>query len=383
MTSCINAAFANSESNNALDFDDTMFVGQVSHSGATVIPPAIAVGEATHSTGKDLLTAIILGYEILSRIGNSLIVSHSRHKKVSGMQTYQTFGAVTASSKLLDLDEEATAMAFGLTGCAAPVPSLYKTAMNPANKLFGGPMFRNNYGYASEIGVKAALLAQRGYTGPKDVFEGDFGFWRMSGIADRCNFDVMTKGLGKDYYILKVGFKPYSCCRLYHAMIDAALKIVREHNLGMDNIEKITVKERLASLPPNDDAEPKTMLSAMNSKPYSIAIAITGLKPGLRWYENLKDPKVLGLAKKVELIRDPEQRGVNVEIVSSKGTFKDHADSPRGEPENPMTDEELIDKFKDLAEGVINNGTAEKVLDMIKNLEKVEDIAELTQRLRE
>jgi len=390
MTSCANAAFVNSESANVLDFDDT-FMG---HPGATVIPPALAVAEAQHATGKELILAVVAGYEVSMRIGIAIRPSYEISKKIAGYQTWQIFGAVASSSKLLNLKKKAIHMAMGIAGAAAPIPSDMKCSMNPLNKEVGMPMTKNNYGWASLIGVNATILAKMGYTGPVDIFEGETGFWRMYG-SDRCDFEKFIDGFGRSYYILKVAFKPYSCCRYLHPALDATLKIVKNNKLEVEDIEKITVNTFSdITVPPWDDRKPKTMQSAIHSIPYCIAIAITGSKPGLEWFTkaSLTNSKVLELAKKVELVGDPEadkmkvDKGktllANVQIHSKKGTFQEVVDCPKGEPENPMTDKELRAKFKRLAKKVITDEKAKTIFHMIKNLENIKDVAEITKLLR-
>lgn len=384
MTSCDLAAFVNSELVNALDFDDTL----VGHPGATIIPPAIAVGEITGCTGKELITAIVLGYECDTRIGSALITEEPR--KCLGMP-WQVFGAVTSAGKILNLNEDDMNMAMGIAGSAAPIPSDLKCSLNPLNKQLGMGMVKNNFGYMAETGARAALLAKMGYTGPYDILEGETGFWRMAGF-DGCRFDEITAKLGERYRILDVAFKPYSCCRYFHAAIDAALNIVKKNNLRLNKIETIIVKV-LPSLavPPMDDPTPKTLGSAIGSIPYSISIALHEVRSGPEWFtaESLNNPDILALAKKVKLIGDPEAakyKGLyaEVEIRSKEKKYRDVVICPKGEPENPMTDEEMKDKFADLASPVIGNQKAMKVINVIRahdNLENIENISSLTKLL--
>lgn len=388
MTSCTNAAFVNSELANALDYDDT-YVG---HPGATIIPPAISLGEALHSTGKDLILATLVGYEVSLRIGLAIRPTLEREDKVAGFQTWQTFGAAAASAKLLGLNRKTTTMALGIAGAGAPVPSDLKCSINPLNKQIGASMIKNNYGWSSEAGVKAALLAKMGYTGPINIFEGETGFWRFSG-SDRCDFETMTEGLGKENYILRVGFKPYPCCRYIHPAIDASLKIVKEHGIATEDIRKILIKLfSFLTYSPWDDLQPKTPVSAIHSIPYCIAVAIKGLKPH-EWLteESLKNDKMLTLARKVELVGDAEADRLltegkrflaKVQIDSSKGVFQERVNCPKGDPANPMTKEESVAKFRDLAQEVISDEKTKEAIQTIDQLEDLRDISNLTRRLR-
>jgi 2-methylcitrate dehydratase PrpD len=294
---------------------------------------------------------------------------------------------------VLNLRKKAVQMAIGVAGAAAPVASDMKCSLNPLNREVGMPMVKNNYGWASLAGVNATILAKMGYTGPSDIFEGDTGFWRMYG-SDRCDFDKFRHGLGRTYHILKVGFKPYACVRYTHPALDATLKIIKDNKLVPGDIERITVStfSDITILPWNDQ-KPKTVQSALFSVPYCIASAITG-STGLEWFTeaSLRSPKILRVAKKVELVGDPEADKVKVEwgkgyvakvqICSKKGFFQDAVDYPKGEPENPMTDEELRAKFKQLAKKVIAREKAEAVLQMIENLESIQDVVEIARNLK-
>jgi 2-methylcitrate dehydratase PrpD len=369
---------------NALDFDDT-YIG---HPGAVVIPSAMAIGETLHCNGRELITAIISGYEVLLRIGSAVYPS-STYEHTSYGHTWEIFGAVTAACKLLRLDGKAMASAMGIAGSAAPLPSDLKCSLNPLNKEVGMGMVKNNYGCMSELGVRAALLAHMGYTGPTDILDGDTGFWRMMG-SDRCDFDEITAKLGEEYRILNVSLKPYSCCRRYHSYIDAALQIIRERKVAIEDVKEINVKiSKSLMSSPKDDYEPKTMGSAIYSIPYSMAIAIKGLNPGPEWFkkENLDNPNILELAKKVRLLAYPNadrsgSRGDVEIILDGGGKYEKIVACPKGEPENPMTDRELKTKFKSLATRVINEQKVTKVVDVIEKLERVKDVANICDLLQ-
>lgn len=378
LTSCALASFANSEMANALDYDDMDPLG---HPGATTIPPAVAIGETLHAKGKQLITAVILGYDVLARVGMAMRTKPGLPMR-AGL-VWQIFGSVTVAGKLLGLDEDQMAMAMGIAGSATPVPSDMKCSLNPENKKFGMGMVKNNYGYMSEIGVRGALAAKLGYTGPHDILDGDTGFWRMA-CFDGCDFDEMTSMLGSDYKVLRVGFKSYPCCWNIHSTIDAAHEIISEQHLEVEGIDRIIVGKLLRfSLPPWDDYQPKTMGSAIYSIPYSLAVALTGPNPGPEWFneQTLRDPKILSLARKIRLEEDPEvtyPENSSVEISSKGKMYKKIVAHPRGHPENPISEDELKEKFMNLALNRLDRKRAIRVLDMILNLDKVKDISALT-----
>ncbi|MEI2298742.1 MmgE/PrpD family protein [Ensifer sp. MJa1] len=194
------AAFARATLINALDFDDIYEKG---HPGATVVAAALSVAEHTRCSGRELLEAVITGYEVSCRVGLSLAHVQPR-KAIHGHGTWQIFGAAAAAAKLMRLDAGQAAHAVAIAAANAPVASVMKTVYGDTPS-----MAKNNFGMAAQMGVLAARLAAAGYEGPLDVFEGETGFWRMAG-ADECRFDRLTKGLGGAYEILRVGFKPFS-----------------------------------------------------------------------------------------------------------------------------------------------------------------------------
>lgn len=376
---------------NALDYDDT---GPGGHPGATVIPPAIATAETVHASGKRLITAVVLGYELVARVRLAMQRRSPYFTNVAeaplhcGLTT-GIFGAVTSAGKLLDLDDKLMAMAMGIAGSAAPVPSDMKCSLNPMNKRLGMGMVKNNYGYMCEIGARAALAAKIGYTGPFDILDGDTGFWNMAGY-EGCNFQKMTDLLGQKYNILEVGFKSYPCCWHTHSAIDAALKIVNKHNIALDDIDKIVVKKITSHvIPPWDDCQPKTMGSAVYSLPYPIAAALTGLRPGPKWFtkDKLNDVEILSLARKVQLVANPEAEKVDplytfVEITSREKRYCETVTLPRGDPENPLKEEDIREKFMRMALPVIEKQRAVNLMDKVLNLDKVEDVTSLTTYLR-
>jgi len=389
ITSSSLAAFANAELANALDFDDCYYW----HPGAVIIPTAISVGEALHSTGKELLTAIISGYEVITRISSAMYsADRAPTRKVAG-DVWQIFGAVAVAGKLYRLDVEELAMSMGIAGSAAPVPSDLKNAMNPLNKEFGMGMVKNNYGHMSELGVRASILAKIGYTGSRDIFKGDTGFWKMIGL-DRCDFDEITAKLGSEYKILDIAFKPYSCCRIIHPHIDAALKIVKEHDLNVDSIERIdvgTIKHRENS--PMDDYEPKTIGSAIHSIPYSIACALKGIEPGPTWFkeETLRDQNILSLSKKIRLFTDDKYKKYikiggkyysHLKISSNGKIYEEIITCAKGDPKNPMTKKELKNKFNNLSINVIGKQKSLKIINIIDQIERIKNISDLNKLLR-
>ena len=266
-TSCTTAAFANALLINALDYDDI----DLGHMGATAISAAFASGEKTNAAGKDLIAATVVGYEVSARIGRALLPTSPR-KKTHGWGTWQTFGTAAASTCLLKLEPDRAVHALAIAGANAPVPSVMKTVYGSC----GPNMVKNNFGTAAEVGLTAALLSARGFEGPMDLFEGDTGFWRMIG-TDRSDLDAMVEGLGREYEILKVGFKQFPACRVIQSTIETALACVKRHRIDVSSIDRIRVRAvPRACNGPFSNPRPKDMWAAQFSTPYSVAVALRG-----------------------------------------------------------------------------------------------------------
>lgn len=376
--SVTDVSFLNASLNNALDFDDMYFF----HPGSTTIPPALSVAEMISASGEDLLTSILLGYEVGIRINASLNPYFSR-EKIFGFGTAQVISAVISTGKLLNLNSQKLAHALGIAGCNAPVPSCMKTVFNP----LGPNMVKNNYGTASQVGVQAVLLAREGFTGPVNLFEGETGFWQMCGASD-SNLTRITKGLDKDNNeILKVRFKSYPACGFLQASLEASVFLMQSHNLTKEEIQNITIKTTPLSCKwPFNNTEPKTPVQAQFSLPHSIAVAISGIEPGPKWFstEMYHDPTIQMLAKKVRLIPDGETEEktgnsffATVEIETATNTFAKTVSIPKGFPKNPFSIKDVEDKFTKLAKPALGNEKTISAIQTIRHLESVSDIREL------
>jgi 2-methylcitrate dehydratase PrpD len=379
-TSCFNAAFANSTLANALDFDDT-FIG---HPGATSIPPSLAIAEAVQADGRELLTAIVAGYEITIRIAKALVPTYKTNRIIRGFGTFQTLGAVSSAGRLLGLKQKEMENAIGIACSNAPVPSIRKSV----DSILGTTMVKNTYGTASSVGVMAAMLAQRGFTGPRDIMEGESGFWRMCG-SDRHDNQVMAQGLGDRYEILNVEFKPYPACRHFHAAIDAAYDISLKHRIDPEDVEEIIVSTEGypdLNIWPYNKRNPQNMYEAEFSVPYSVVLALLGIKPGLAWLDKdlMKQSRICRLMEKVKLLPKvnpektyPAKGDVIIEIRSSGQNYTSKIKYPKGSPQNPLSDDALVEKFEDLSHGIVKAENTRHLIDTILGLEKVSNVREM------
>ncbi len=383
--SLLMGVFINSALANAMDFDDVSFTdGPLTgmHPGATTIPPAFSIGEYLQLGGQKLLEAIVAGYEIQERIGEAIVPSESQIQKIKGQGTFQTFGAMVVTAKLLGLNEKEISNAFGVAGGNAPVASVRKTL---TNKEAGTTMVKNNYGMASFNGVLSAFLAKSGFTGPANIFEGETGFWRMIG-SDQFFPERLVKELGEKYRILNTAFKPYPCCRYFHSSIDAVLKLMETYHLDAPMIDSILVEAVPYVVENYSKRDPKNFIDAVFSFPLSISLEVLKLPYGLEKHfaENMKNPQVSRIMEKIairSLADDPggEKRTKNyyptkVTMKVGRETYTIRAEFPLGSPQNPMSIGQLEKKFFYLTEGVLGGKKSHELFGKLENIETIGNI---------
>lgn len=346
-----------------------------------------------------------MGYDVAARVGLSGGFTHAIVFDKKGIipvygHSWQVFGSVTGSCKMLELDEEDVMNAFGLAAHYAPIPLSYVYSRGPE------PMVKYiDQGWVAMGGVMATLLAQRGYTGFVDVLEGAGGFWRtFNPSAKECDYDFMVEKLGHKWHIIEgMAFKPYPCCRWINHPIDILLKIMKENDITPEEIETITVRVVPGLRPIFFNYNWRDAQDTQHSIPYNIAVAAMGCKPGRDWQslEMVRNPKVKSLAKRVRIEENPEATNVifsemskyrggikrlptKVEVVARGKVFDGFTEYAKGDPWAPgmaMTDEELKQKFRDNASWKLRNSQVEKLIETIYSLEEVDDLSNLTKML--
>jgi len=382
---CNEASFVNTLSANLLDFDDS--APALGHPGNTIIPPSLAVGEVVNASGKDILLAVVLGYEVSLRIGDGIRPTRERMKLVYPIGCFQTYGAVVAASKLLKLDANQIVSAFGIAGSGAPLPmSMPMFSRRPVGYM------KIAIGFASNTGVLAALMAKEGTPYYTEVFDSE-GLWIMAG-SDSCDHNAMVADLGSKYWINTISFKPYPSSAWGHSASKAVAKIVTEQKLNPEDIKSITVKLVAPAVLP--DKNPRGMFDREFSLPWNLAMVILGEPPGPRWFieDKIDDPKVRSLLDKITVEEGEEATRLffsskgyviraTVDIVTNDGkTFTEQIDYPKGHEQDPFTDEELKGKFRTLALPVLGTQKTEKVIAIVDKLEELDRIGKLTNLLR-
>ena len=379
----IQAALVNGTTANALDFDDGM--RGIGHPGSSVIPSALAVGEWQHASGRDVITAILTGYDVGNRIGVAIQPSRERYENVWGVGTWQTFNAVAAAAKVLKLDLQQTLDAYGVAGATAPLPNTQKWGWDVEERPVH--WVKEPTGWPCWTGTTAAVLAEQGFIGNHHILDGDDGFWIMAG-SDRCDFDRMTQDLGTDYEVDHVTIKPYPCCRWQHAALDAIGELMQRHELRARDVQDVIVHS-VSWLKRQEVHHPLNVVDAQFSMPYSAAMVLLGIDPGPAWYteERVADEAVQRLSERVKVTPDAEldrvlheesRTSARVQIITKGGQdLSAFVSVARGDPQRPLSQHEVEQKFVNQAANVLSDGEIEQAMSTICGLDSLADVADL------
>jgi 2-methylcitrate dehydratase PrpD len=372
-SSVLNAALVNGSASHVVELDD-IHKGSIIHAATVVIPAALAIAEWKKISGKELITAIVVGYEVCYRIGEA--VSPSHYYYWHNTATCGTFGAAIAAAKLLDLNEDQMIHALGNAGTQAA--GLWEF-------IEDGAMTKQLHsGKAAMNGVTSALLAQKGFTGPSKILEGDRGFFKA--MSEEYNASKITDGLGKEFKILENSFKIHASCRHTHHAIDLLIEVFKERHPSFEEIESITVNSYQAAIDITDNDDPKTEYASKFSLQFCSALAILKGSANLDDFNEfiLNDSEIRKLLKKVIVVLDPQindnypqQWGAAVEVNLKNGeTIKKQTDFPKGDPENAVTSDELLEKFMNLA-GKLPDKNKNQIAKNILKLESIENAESL------
>jgi 2-methylcitrate dehydratase PrpD len=363
-----NATFANTTFGSYLELDDLL----ETHIGAIVMPSAVAVGEKVKASGKSVITAIVAGYEVQARISKVIGLAHFR-RGIDHCGCGSTFCSAVAAAKLLNLSLEQTCNSIGIAGSLTPVSC--------EEWMYYGSLVKSlEMGQAAQIGVLSAMFAQNGIDGPPTIFEGDKGFCQATASPEKYNLDEMTENLGISFEILRNYYKPYASCAWTHEPIEAVLSISKEHPTISENVKSVKVRtHKLAS--DLNNKQPKNELEAKFSIPYTLAVAITDGEVLVNQFseEKLKDPRIMSLAQKIDVIYDEKiNEGAIVEVLTNDGReFRKHVPIAHGID----TYQGIKDKFLRVIPREFLGIKAKQIIQTVKNLEKISDISELTELL--
>ncbi len=379
-TTAAAAALVNGVIAHAQELDD---FGGADHSGAVVIPAVLAVAEAEGiEDGGRVLGAIIAGYDVALRVleGAGGYRAHNTGGGWHSTGTCGSFGAAAAAARMLDLDAEKTAWALGIAGSF--------TGGTWAFLADGAMSKRYHTGRAAEIGVTAAYMARAGFTGPTRVLDAEYGGFLATYCAASAEPAAFTEGLGRAYRIMKSGIKPYAACRGLHAPLDVVLRFRAEHGLKADDIKHIDLRCSAANKLSIGDPNPKTRLAAQMSLPYGVAVGLVTGRASLAEFEDkwINDTAVRGLMGRVTMTVDPDQDENSepvVSIVTTAGErLEGHEPIGLGDPLNPLTTEQVVAKYRDLAPRALSADAASKLEAAVFNLPAADSISSLMASLR-
>lgn len=346
------AALINGAASHTVEFDDIYREG-LYHPGAPVIPAALAIAEAEGASGERFLRGVIAGYEVSNRIAAAVNPAHYDFWHTTA--TVGFFGAAAAAAAILGLDARAAAHALATAGTmAAGLQQAFRA------DAMSKPL---HAGRAAEGGLLAALAARAGVTGALDILEGERGFGHAMSRA--VDWERATAGLGKDWTIERTTQKNHAACGHIHAALDAVMELSREHGLSPANVARIRVGSYQKAKEICGNAAPRTAFEAKFSLPYCVAAALcTGaVRIAAFSDERLADPLIREVIGRIEHTVDeecqaafPKRRSAKVEIETTDGRrFARHALTRKGDPDNPLSDAELEDKFIELTAGVLGD----------------------------
>jgi 2-methylcitrate dehydratase len=377
-TDVVSASLANALMVRAMDYNDIYWQQDPSHP-SDIIPAAIACAERQKSDGKELIVGIILGHEFEMRLCEAAfpgIRERGWHHA-----TLTAFVSPIVAGRMLRLDWEKIQHAIGISASHHATLGAVTAGKLTMMKNTVDPM-------ATQAGVMAALLAEQGYSGPEHVIDGKEGLVHCMG--PEWKLEVLTDGLGDSWRIERCGMKAYPTEALTHAPISAVLRIVLEHDLAPDEIETVHIRSlaRAADILADPSKyDPRSKETADHSLPYVIAAAIVDrqVTPAQFEMDKIMDPKIRGQLNKVEVVADPdieavfpELQRVNVSIrTTDEREFKEQLDYPKGDPRNPLTDQEIEEKFDALAAPVLSADGRARLKDAVWSLEKLESVSHL------
>jgi 2-methylcitrate dehydratase PrpD len=382
-TSSTLAVFAHSAIASATQWDDTHNRSST-HIGSAVVPAALALCEREGLGGKTVIESVVVGSEVMARVGMTLDPRGLYRKGVHPSSLCGPFGTAAASGKSLGFTKDQFLDAFGLA------------AVQASGLLCGsekGPMsWYIQYGRAAENGVIACRLVRLGANAPENVFKDSRGFLNL--FSDHPRLLFLRKDLGKTYVIEKISQKRYPCFQFGQSGLEAFFHISENHSLNPDEIKRIIVyipssafKEIFVGS--KFDFPPKTLLSAQTNLRFLIGLAVTAGKVSLdQLIRERRNPSVKKMGERVFIEADEELNKIfpdtwpaRVEVYMKGGSKLSHSVLyPKGDWRNPMTWKELHEKFIQLVQGRIGPKASKEIWNQLTHLEELKNVKNLLPR---
>ena len=377
------ASLSNGNSAHGPELDDHEHEGSI-HVGTTVIPAVLAAGEREHSSGIELVTATVAGYDVAVRCALAVQGSNRAHYRrgFHPTATCGVFGATSSAGHIMGLKPDEMTHAFGIAGSQASGLLAY---LNDGSwtKRFG-------VGRASQSGVLSATLAQLGYTGPRDILEGRNGF--LQAYSDEPEPSRLVQGLGNDFSVMHTGVKFHACCRYNQAAIDSTLILRESNQFSIEEISEINVGVvgtafELLNEPKEIRYRPKTVVDAQFSIPYCVAVSLVTGNAFVDEFTDdaIRNQNVLDVAKKVIVEHDPAldkeyprywPSWVRIKLNDGR-TLEESVKICKGDADTKLERVELESKFETLTSRVLTETSVKMLLSSLRRLEEFQDIAEL------
>jgi len=356
------------------------------HVGCVVIPAALGVGAQSGANGREFLTAVALGAEMLHRLGLGLTTTGVAARGFHSTSVYGPFGAAACAGSLLKLDPEQMTYALGIAGSHCSGTTEYDQT--------GGDTKRLHAGIAAMAGVRSAQLAKNGFTAPPTILEGKNGI--LNAFSDSPDPDKLTESLGDEFFMLKARIKPYACCGAIIPHIDALREILEAHPVSPSEVKSIRMgtENRALSHVGTVGPEPEDVVGAQFSAHFSLGLTLVKGSNDFQTYHDamtngFKDEEVLAVARKVTVQHDDEAEAIfpstrlgKISLETTDGQqYSAKVLYPKGSPENPLSHADLSEKFLGLARMVLPDDQTRALLATIEDLEALSDVSDLSQLL--
>ncbi len=359
------AALCNAMLGHGIELDDAHGSGLIK-AGSVLVPSIFAAAEISSVSGRDVVAALVGGYEIAIRVAKAINPGH-RQRGYHTTGTVSTLGAAAATARLLGCDTEAIAWAIGLAAMQSAGIQSYLDDACMAKPFSPGKAAFN--------GVLAGVMASRGYTGPRMALESKEGFFNA--FTNEVKTEEFGDDLGRRWAIMEVGFKPHAACRYAHGPIDLAQRAFHENGVRLSDLESCTVG--MSELAIRQASKPKAanLNAAMGSTEFSVALALAVGNNGLKEYwDGFKNREIHEKAMRVQVRQEPTYgvtgRQADIRIALTDGrTFELSSKEPKGEPTNPLSEDELERKYFAMTTMVIEEAHARRVAEMLMKLDQL------------
>jgi len=375
------AALANGTAFHSIEMDDVNNEACL-HPGVTAYPTALAMADVAEVNGKAFISAVVAGYDVIVRLGRALKGAEHYARGFHPTGTCGAFGAAAVAARLLGLQGDSFLHALGIAGS--------QTSGSMEYLAQGAWTKRLHPGWASHSGIWAALLARSGYTGPTTILEGRDGFLQAySGDPDPS---LALKDLGQEYQVTRTSIKPHSCCRFNQGPIDCLLDLKRTYSIDPMDVAEVRVGvlsagTKLVSDPIEAKRHPTSVVDMQFSLPFGAAVALTHGRASLEEYKvgMPENPQVKHVMERVQCLTDPKldvqfprHFPAWAEVDTTDGrTLRSELTYPKGDPENPVTWDEMKEKFLLLSSPVIGPDRQREIIAAVETLDQMSDVRQL------